>query len=60
MAMTVSLIRNLLSGLPDDWEVYIEALNSEDCDGGQYPVEVVETMSVEDKGRVVLREDWRD
>ena len=39
---------------------YIEALNSEDCDGGQYPVEVIETMSVEDKGRVVLREDWRD
>lgn len=56
MALTVNSLKVVLSALPDDMEVWVETLNSEDADGSQSPVEVVETY--QELNKVVLRDDF--
>lgn len=56
MALTVATVKTALSALPDDMEVWIETLNSDDFDGTQAPVEVIETY--QDINRVILRDDF--
>ena len=56
MALTVQTVINQLSALPADMEVWVETLNSEDADGTQAPVEIIETY--QDMNKVVLRDDF--